>query len=41
VAVEEILRRFPDYHIDFERAEPIHTEFIKGYASLPMQLAAS
>jgi len=38
VAVEEILRRFPGYEVDFERAERIRTEFIKGYASLPMQL---
>jgi cytochrome P450 len=39
VAVEEILRRFPRYEVDFERAEPIRTEFIRGYASLPAQLA--
>jgi len=39
IAVEEILTRFPGYEVDFERAERIRTEFIKGYASLPMQLA--
>jgi hypothetical protein len=40
VALEEILARFPRYEIDFERARPIRTEFIKGWALLPMRLAA-
>ncbi len=39
VAAEELLTRFPRYAVDFERAEAIRTEFIRGYASLPMQLA--
>ena len=39
VALEEILARCPRYEIDFERARPIRTEFIKGYASLPMRLS--
>ena len=39
VALEEILARHPRYEIDFERARPIRTEFIKGYASLPMRLS--
>jgi cytochrome P450 len=39
IVVEELLARFPRYSVDFERAEPIRTEFIKGYASLPMHLA--
>lgn len=38
VAIEEILSRYPDYEVDFDAAEPIRTEFIKGYASLPAQL---
>ena len=41
VALEELLTRFPRYEVDFERAEPIRTEFIRGYASLPMRLAPS
>jgi hypothetical protein len=40
VALEEVLARFPRYEIDFARARPIRTEFIKGWASLPMRLAA-
>ena len=38
VATEEMLMRFPRFEVDFERAEPIRTEFIKGYASLPVRL---
>lgn len=39
IAGEEILKRFPRYEVDFERAVPIRTEFIRGYAALPMRLA--
>jgi cytochrome P450 len=39
VALEEILARHPHYEVDFERARPIRTEFIKGWASLPMRLS--
>ena len=39
VAIQELLARYPDYDVDFEAAEAIRTEFIKGYASLPAQLA--
>jgi cytochrome P450 len=39
IALEEILARFPRYEIDFERAKPLRTEFIRGYEALPMRLA--
>ncbi len=39
VALEEILTRFPRYEVDLARAEPIRTEFIKGYTSLPVVLS--
>ena len=39
VIVEELLARFPGYELDFERANAIRTEFIKGYASLPMRIS--
>ncbi len=38
VAVEEILSRFPDYEVDFDSAEQIRTEFIRGYTTLPLRL---
>jgi cytochrome P450 len=40
VAIEEILSRFPNYEVDFDAAETIRTEFIRGYTTLPMQLKA-
>lgn len=38
VALEELLARFPDYEIDFDRSVSIRTEFIRGYERLPMRL---
>jgi cytochrome P450 len=38
VAVEEMLSRFPDYEVDFDAAEQIRTEFIRGYTTLPLRL---
>jgi cytochrome P450 len=40
VAMEEILSRHPDYEVDFDGAEQIRTEFIRGYTTLPVQLKA-
>jgi cytochrome P450 len=40
VAMEELLARFPRYEVDFENAERIRTEFIRGYTSLPVRLTA-
>lgn len=40
IAIEELLSRFPDYSIDFDRAEILRTEFIRGYSHLPVELAA-
>ncbi len=41
VALEELLARFPDYHVDFGGAETIRTEFIQGYTHLPVELVSS
>lgn len=38
VAIEEILARFPEYEVDFDRAEQVRTEFIRGYTRLPVRL---
>jgi len=40
VAIEELLSRFPAYVVDFERAETLRTEFIRGYTALPVRLVA-
>lgn len=39
VALEELLSRYPDYEVDFDRAESIRTEFIRGFERLPVRLA--
>ena len=38
VAIEELLSRYPDYEVDFDAAETIRTEFIRGYTKLPVEL---
>jgi cytochrome P450 len=38
IALEELLSRYPEYEVDFERAESIRTEFIRGYSRLPVEL---
>jgi len=40
VAIEEILTRFPNYEVDFDGAEKLRTEFIRGYTTLPVALKA-
>jgi len=37
VLLEELLTRIPDYHVDELAAEPLWTEFVMGYASLPIE----
>lgn len=39
VALEELLARHPDYEVDFDRAESLRTEFIRGFDRLPIRLA--
>jgi cytochrome P450 len=36
VTLQTILARMPDYEIDLDRAERLETEFVQGYASLPI-----
>ena len=40
VLLEEMLSRYPRFEIDFDRADRIRTEFIKGFESLPLELVA-
>jgi cytochrome P450 len=36
VCLEETLRRIPEYEVDVERVERLRTEFVQGFASLPI-----
>jgi cytochrome P450 len=37
VALEEVLRRFPDYEIDSTGIERVHSINVRGFAALPMR----
>jgi cytochrome P450 len=37
VAVEELLRRFPAWDVDWDRAEMIHTSSVRGWDHLPIR----
>jgi cytochrome P450 len=41
IALEELLARSPEYGLDLDAAQRHRTEFVQGYASLPVRLAAS
>jgi cytochrome P450 len=36
ICLEETLKRIPDYEVDFAGAERLVTDFVQGYASLPV-----
>jgi cytochrome P450 len=36
IALEETLRRFPSWEVDYERAVRLHTSTVRGYKSLPV-----
>jgi cytochrome P450 len=40
VMLEELLGRYPLFEVDFDRADRIRTEFIRGFNSLPVRLVA-
>jgi cytochrome P450 len=37
IAIEELLRRFPEYDIDIDAAERAHSSNVRGYAKLPLK----
>lgn len=39
VCLELMLARHPEYEVDLERAERFRTEFVQGFASLPVRIA--
>jgi cytochrome P450 len=40
VALEELLKRYPDWTVDRDTAEPVHTSTVRGYASLPISVGS-
>jgi cytochrome P450 len=36
VALEETLRRFPEWSVDLKQAVPLHTSTVRGYSKLPI-----
>ena len=37
IALEETLRRFPEWTVDWEEAEMVHTSTVRGYAKVPIR----
>ena len=38
IALEETLQRFPEWDVDHDRAERLHTSTVRGYAEVPIVL---
>jgi cytochrome P450 len=38
IALEETLRRFPQWSVDLEQAVPLHTSTVRGYSKLPISV---
>ena len=36
IAINEILKRFPNYEVDTSGLETYATEFVKGYSAMPV-----
>jgi cytochrome P450 len=38
VALEEVLRRFPEWSVNWDEAVPLHTSTVRGYSKLPISV---
>lgn len=38
IALEEMMKRFPEWHVDRDRAERLHTSTVRGWSSVPVSL---
>jgi cytochrome P450 len=38
IALEETLRRFPEWEVDHERAVRLHTSTVRGYSNVPIRI---
>jgi cytochrome P450 len=36
VALEEILKRWPEWHVDYDNAKMAHTSSVRGWGKLPV-----
>jgi len=41
VVLEEVLKRWPDWEVDYDNAKKAHTSSVRGWASLPVTLGRS
>ncbi len=41
IAIEETLRRYPDWEVDRERAVMLYTSTVRGYAQLPIRVSST
>ena len=41
VALEEVLKRFPEWEVDKERAVQAHTSTVRGWETLPVKVSSS
>jgi len=38
VAIEEVLKRFPEWDVDWDGTEMVHTSTVRGYAKVPVRI---
>ncbi len=38
IALREILKRYPTWHVDRDRSTMVHTSTVRGYATLPVHV---
>lgn len=41
LVLEEVLKRWPDWEVDYHTAEKAHTASVRGWAKLPVTLGVS
>jgi len=41
VVLEEVLKRWADWEVDYDAAEKAHTASVRGWAKLPVTLGVS
>jgi cytochrome P450 len=38
LALRELLKRYPRWEVDYDRAELVHTSTVRGYAKVPVRV---
>ena len=39
IALEEVLNRWPDWDVDYDKAKRAHTTSVRGWATLPVRVS--